>query len=628
MQTRNKILLFLIIFYSSFSIALAAGSFNYSPEKPKTSEAVSVSFNPAGTALEEASEVTMFVYFYGIDLVKTEAYEMKKEGGVWSASFSADNEILGAAVKFASGETSVNNNGAGYFINYYNESGEMLPGSRAGTANALNSWGVYYMDINRDMEKALQLFEEELSMDAGLQSQYLNSYFTVLSRVRPQIKDSVISSRLQEVEKSNPESEKDLILLATWYSSIQNQEKADLYKNKLESAYPMGDYFANIKLGELYNEKDPVKKEELFNAFREKYTSSSLLPSAYSIYISFLRDKGEFVKAKDLAVSNKDLIPPYVFYSLANKIYDSENPDVNTAKQLAEAGVEAARNQLENPKDPRPAYQSESQWLKDREYLLAVNLYAYGKALYLEGNKDDAEEYLEEASEYSNNEESDIAELYAKLLIENGSSDDALELLEGILRSGKGTSGMKELIKTAYINENGEEGFGSYYAEIDAAAKEKVAADLKKQMKNDPAPDFTLTDMNGNNVSLAELKGKVVILDFWATWCGPCKVSFPGMQIAVNKYAENDNVKFLFINTWERVENKLQNAKDFISQNQYTFQVLMDYDNAVITKYKVSGIPTKFIIGKDGNIKFVSVGFSGNTDQMVEELSAMISMLE
>src|SRR5690606_21153544 len=121
-------------------------------------------------------------------------------------------------------------------------------------------------------------------------------------------------------------------------------------------------------------------------------------------------------------------------------------------------------------------------------------------------------------------------------------------------------------------------------------------------------------------------KGKVVVVDFWATWCGPCKASFPGMQKMVSKYQDKDDVKFIFIDTWESVENKEKNASEFITKNNYSFHVLMDNDNKVVEQSKVEGIPTKFVIDKQGRIRFKSVGFDGSDDKLMKELTAMIDM--
>ena len=137
-----------------------------------------------------------------------------------------------------------------------------------------------------------------------------------------------------------------------------------------------------------------------------------------------------------------------------------------------------------------------------------------------------------------------------------------------------------------------------------------------------------MLDLDGKKVSLADLKDKTVIVDFWATWCGPCLASFPGMKKAVEKYEAGGKVKFLFVNTWENVEDKKKNATDFITKNSYPSHVLLDDKNEVITTYKVSGIPTKFIIDGKGNIRFKSVGFGGDADKLVDELGLMIGMIQ
>jgi thiol-disulfide isomerase/thioredoxin len=133
-------------------------------------------------------------------------------------------------------------------------------------------------------------------------------------------------------------------------------------------------------------------------------------------------------------------------------------------------------------------------------------------------------------------------------------------------------------------------------------------------------------DLDGKNVNISDLKNKVVVVDFWATWCGPCKASFPAMQKMVDKFKDNPEVKFIFVDTWERGENKRKDAADFLATHKYTFHVLQDVEDKVVSQFNVNGIPTKFVIDKNGTIRFKAVGFDGSDDKLISELSAMIEL--
>lgn len=162
------------------------------------------------------------------------------------------------------------------------------------------------------------------------------------------------------------------------------------------------------------------------------------------------------------------------------------------------------------------------------------------------------------------------------------------------------------------------------------------AATLETKYQNElikkEAPNFTLIDLDGKTVSLSDFKGKVVVIDFWATWCKPCIGSFPGMQATVEKYKHDKEVKFLFIDTWEQSENYKEEVKSLIANEGYAFHVLFDemddVNKAVTTAYGVQGIPNKVIIDKAGYIRLQSAGSGWDKAKIFEEMSAKIDLVK
>ena len=124
-----------------------------------------------------------------------------------------------------------------------------------------------------------------------------------------------------------------------------------------------------------------------------------------------------------------------------------------------------------------------------------------------------------------------------------------------------------------------------------------------------PANDFTLTDQYGIVHTLSDYKGKVVFLNFWATWCPPCKEELPDIEALYQEYNLNkDEVVFLGITnpSSEAYPNNSDESidviKDFLVQNEYTFPVLFDETGAILQNYYIQAFPTTFIIDKEGNI--------------------------
>ena len=259
-----------------------------------------------------------------------------------------------------------------------------------------------------------------------------------------------------------------------------------------------------------------------------------------------------------------------------------------------------------------------------------INL--YGKLLFNAGQFDEAYPYTTEAYNSIKRRDEELIENYAFLSSRNGKYEEALPILANSVKAGKFDQKYIEQVRKGYATLNPGKDVDAYITALKSVFIDKIKTQVSKLMISKAAPNFTVTDVNGKVVSLADFKGKTIVLDFWATWCGPCVASFPAMQMAVNRYANDPDVKFLFIHTWENDPNPLADAKNFLSKRDYKFDLYMDprdpatKHSAAADAFKIDGIPAKFIIDGNGKVRFEVSGFEGKNEAAAEEIVQMVEM--
>ena len=148
------------------------------------------------------------------------------------------------------------------------------------------------------------------------------------------------------------------------------------------------------------------------------------------------------------------------------------------------------------------------------------------------------------------------------------------------------------------------------------------------------AEDFELEDLKGNRVKLSDYKGQIVFLNFWATWCPPCRAEMPDMEEIYKKYGDK-GVAILAVNSTSMElrggtdsKKARKQVEEFIESNGYIFPVLLDSDDEVLIKYNnivpITGIPTTFMIDKKGQIRYARPGAFVSKEQ----IEAFIALLD
>jgi cytochrome c-type biogenesis protein len=195
----------------------------------------------------------------------------------------------------------------------------------------------------------------------------------------------------------------------------------------------------------------------------------------------------------------------------------------------------------------------------------------------------------------------------------NSITNDLISSDDGSKKDNNGTESIEEEetsdVKETEISETDNNEVETREPNEDNQNNEEAKETESEEVKVIPAIDFTLTDQYGNSHTLSDYKGKVVFLNFWATWCPPCRQEMPDIEKLYKDFNFNQDEVIILgvasprsdLNTYTR-EGTKEEVIDFINENDYTFPILFDETGDVFFDYYVQSLPTTYFINEEGNI--------------------------
>lgn len=606
------------------------GSLYISSAKPNPGDELQIRYTvPDG---ENADNIAGYYYYFVNSEVYPQDLELKDSMGIMETTLQIPDSATAIAFNFKLSDSFDSNNKKGYVLPLYTEEGEIVRGGKA-SEGFYHLW-VQNFGVETEQDSALAMIGSEIEKYPELRSEWDQAYAWRLYRDDPSKGEAYINDRLAYYSGLKNPSEADYAAMIQMHRILDHKKEVDSLQTLAVENFPKGEVAKTNYFMKFRQTADLEKQEEILAEYDSKFGDDSYKDLMVQTVANTYLKNGNEEKFLEISKNISDKESLAMLYNNAAWNLAEKGKNLDFAEKISKQSLELVQAAKDSP-EGKPEILTENQYVDnlDSSYEMYADTYAY--ILFKQGKTEEALSYQKLA--VGDGESSDVNERYVQYLIAAKNWEMAQKTAAKYIKENVATAKTKEYFKKAYTENTGsEEGFQAKLSSLEKEAHAKTLSKVKKEMLNEPAPKFSMMDAEGREVSLESLKGKTVILDFWATWCGPCKASFPGMQTAVEKYKDNPEVAFFFVNTFESgksPEHRQKMVADFIEKHDYDFHVLFDplekeggRTYVTAEKFGITGIPTKIIIGPDGNLKFKEVGYGGNNERMVQKIGMMIDL--
>ncbi len=517
------------------------------------------------------------------------------------------------------------------------------------TLGRIDAFNKRYKDARADYERAIKA-------DPTMVKAYAEKWRAMFNRPDFEVEIPTVRAEIESLLKRTENREAMLAAAALGFEILGDEKSLTDIQEKLIAEFPNSDKAEEIQLDRIYNEKDKRKQIEMSEAFLVRYPKTQADDSLRQIIFINRMAQGnvsddELIKLGEALIKTASGEPSSMISSYPRVIiaFAERRLSLDHAKELADEMVKLFDDL--KPDSPLvdkypPTMREEmirygkTQAHKARGYLLiklgkteeamkelkaefepvikAVEKdgYIFWKDMDLRGLGSRARVlWLAEVYEL----EGDYARAAKYLLAGYNDDDRSIQFISERLPIVYKKLGRSDSDATTALNAS-KARFLSM-KDSPTANNEEAKNSLLAKRLGTPATDFKVMKLDKKEVRLSDLKGKIAVVNFWATWCGPCVAEMPHFQKVADRYKKQGDVVFLAIS----IDEDKPVVRPFLERNRYTIPVA--YDNDAARAFKVEGVPTTFILDRNGVIQFSDFGFGGDDKQYIDHLVWRIDAL-
>lgn len=507
--------------------------------------------------------------------------------------------------------------------------------------------------------EAVPLIEEALALAPGaVDVRRLHWRILFGSSVLPaEERRPAVESSIAEFREAGPESIRGLSAVARIYRDMGDTDQAEELEALVVERAPRSRHASLVhareygaessELNRLYQENGRDSPEymaqlevvrDAVNRFLERpLYSDRQKASAYMRLYFALRDMDpvppeELAEAVRGLVAYNDLNPHITYGSALIDMVESTPYALEAAEIARNRGLQ---NALDRALMSRNSFDTEGEWEQSLRHYLSIVHDAMGWAYFKGGRVEDGLHSLERALVLTeSNRETRyhlgrVYEHFADEADETGDPEAAIEWLDraedsyiaGLGSTRVGENPSQAAIETLYEHRNGSrDGLDEYLAtlsERDRIRRRERILESRVEAAGTYEP-FKLAQLDGSTVDSADLDGKIAVLHFWGTWCGPCIAEMPEYQKFDARYRDDPEVSVLSISN----DSSRDLVEEYLDRNAFDFDVLMD--DGYVQRAGIGAWPTTWFVDRDGHIQFVKIG---NTSKLDEEFSWRVEAL-